>query len=147
MDAFISHSSRNRSVASRLEQALEGKGLRVWLDDSEIRLGVLLGKELQDSIHASRVVLLLWSEHAASSRWVTSEWLTAFHMNRFIVPCVLDDTPLPQCLRNNIFLRLRRVTTPVVNDLVRAVREAPASSNPLAPLMSSESVEVREQLP
>jgi tetratricopeptide (TPR) repeat protein len=146
MDAFISHSSRNRSVASRLEQALEGKGLRVWLDDSEIRLGVLLGTELQDSIRASRVVLLLWSEHAASSRWVTSEWLTAFHMNRFIVPCVLDDTPLPQCLRNNIFLRLRRVTAPVVDDLVRAVREAPASSNPLAPLMRSESAEVTQAI-
>jgi hypothetical protein len=29
---------------------------------------MLLGKELQDSMRSSRVVLLLWSEHAASSR-------------------------------------------------------------------------------
>jgi TIR domain len=144
MDAFISHASRNRSVASRLERALEGKGLRVWLDDSEIRLGVLLGKELQDSIRASRVVLLLWSGHAASSRWVTSEWLTAYHMNRFIVPCVLDDTPLPQCLQNSVFLRVRRVTAPVVDRLVRAVRQAPTGSNQLAPLMRSESAEVSQ---
>jgi TIR domain len=146
MDAFISHSSKNRSVAAKLEQALEGAGLRVWLDDSEIRLGVLLGKELQDSIRASRVLLLLWSGHAASSRWVTSEWLTAFHMDRFIVPCVLDETPLPQCLQGSVFLRVRRVTAPVVDQLVRAVRTAPDSSNPLAPLIRSESAEVDEAI-
>ena len=146
MDAFISHSSKNRVVASRLEQALEDKGLRVWLDDSEIRLGVLLGKELQDSIRASRAVLLLWSEHAASSRWVNSEWLTAFHMDRSIVSCVLDDTPLPQCLRNNTFLSLRRVTAPVVDRLVRSLRDAPASANPLAPLISAESPEIRKAI-
>jgi tetratricopeptide (TPR) repeat protein len=34
----------------------------------------------------------------------------------------------------------------VVDDLVRAVREAPASSNPLAPLMRSESAEVTKAI-
>jgi len=144
MDAFISHSSANRTLASRLEKALESTGLRVWLDDSEIRLGVLLGKELQDSIRASRVLLLLWSSHAASSRWVASEWLTAFHLNRYIAPCVLDDTPLPQCLQGSVFLRMPRVTASVVEHLVRAVREAPDGPNPLEPLMRAESAEVEE---
>jgi hypothetical protein len=142
MDAFISHSSANRSVASRLEKALEAAGLRVWLDVSEIRLGALLGKELQDSIRASHILLLLWSRDAASSRWVTCEWLTAFHLNRYIVPCVLDDTPLPQCLQEIVFLRIRRVTASVIENLVRAVREAPSASNALAPVMRSESPEV-----
>lgn len=142
MDAFISHSSANRSVASKLEKALEAAGLQVWLDDSEITLGILLGKELQDSIRASRVLLLLWSRHAASSRWVKSEWLTAFHLNRYIVPCVLDGTLLPQCLQGDTFLRIRQVTEPVVESLLRAVREAPDSSNPMAPVMSSQSPEV-----
>jgi len=142
VDAFISHSSANRSAASELEKALEAAGLQVWLDDSEITLGVLLGKELQDSIRASRVLLLLWSRHAASSRWVRSEWLTAFHLNRYIVPCVLDDTLLPQCLQGDVFLRMRQVTARVVEHLSRAVREAPDSSNPMAPVMRSESSDV-----
>ena len=142
MDAFISHSSANRSAASELEKALEAAGLQVWLDDSEITLGVLLGKELQDSIRASRVLLLLWSRHAASSRWVKSEWVTAFHLNRYIVPCVLDDTPLPQCLQSDVFLRMRQVTAPVVGRLLSTVRKAPDNSNPLAPVMRSEPPEV-----
>jgi Flp pilus assembly protein TadD len=38
------------------------------------------------------------------------------------------------------------VTAPVVDDLARAVREAPASSNPLEPVMRSESAEVAEAI-
>ena len=82
MDAFISHSSANRTAASELEKALEAAGLAVWPDDSEITLGALLGQELQDSIRASHVLLLLRPENAAASRWVTTGWLTAFHLNR-----------------------------------------------------------------
>jgi len=49
-----------------------------------------LGNELLQAIEASRVVVLLWSEAAANSRWVATEVLTSFHLNRFILPCVLD---------------------------------------------------------
>jgi hypothetical protein len=49
LDAFISHSSKNRSLAIKIEQGLERAGLHVWLDDSEIGLGRLLDEELQDS--------------------------------------------------------------------------------------------------
>jgi hypothetical protein len=146
VDAFVSHSSANRAVASELEKALEAAGLTVWLDESEITLGALLGQELQDSIRGSHVLLLLWSEHAASSRWVASEWLTAFHLNRYIVPCVLDRTPLPQCLQASVFLPMRQVTAAAVERLVRAVREAPGNSNAMAPVMRSESPAVSEMI-
>ena len=63
-------------------------------------------------------------------------------MNRFIVSCVLDDTLMPQCLQGNTFLRMRQVTKPAVEQLLRAVREAPGNSNPIAPVMRSESPEV-----
>jgi len=70
---FISHSSADLSVAQDIEAALHGAGFDVWLDRSDIRVGVLLGKELQDAIAASRPVVLLWSEAAKASPWMTSE--------------------------------------------------------------------------
>lgn len=142
MDAFVSHSSANRAIAGSVERRLEAAGLRVWLDDSEIRLGVLLGTELQDSIRDCCVLLLLWSEHAAASRWVSSEWLTAFHLGRFIIPCRLDPTPLPQCLQNSVFIRMRRVTSDAAGRLIRAIRDAPEGRNPVSPLMRAESAEL-----
>ena len=146
MDAFISHSSRNRVAADRLEKLLETEGLDVWLDDSEIRLGVLLGKELQSSIRECRAVVLLWSKPASTSRWVNSEWLTALHLDRFILPCVLDETPLPQCLQNTVFLPLRRVGPNAAKRLSQAITEAGDSVTPLAPLMRSESPELSEAI-
>ena len=141
-DGFISHSSADRSVAVRLEKALEADGLSVWLDDSEIRYGVLLGSQLRDSIRDAKVMILLWSSDAAASRWVVTEWLTAFHVGRFIVPCSLDDTPLPQCLQTSLRLPIKRVTRGVIEDLGRAVRDAPDGPNQLAPLISGQSPEL-----
>jgi hypothetical protein len=142
VDAFISHSSRNRARAGRLESALEAEGLEIWLDDSEIRLGVLLGEELQRSIADARVFILLWSRPASRSRWVNSEWLMALHQGVFILPCVLDKTPLPQCLQNSVYLNMPRVDARVVERLTRAIREADEGPNPLASVMRAESAEL-----
>jgi hypothetical protein len=146
MDAFISHSSTDRSTAARFERALEEDGLAVWLDDSEIRLGALLGRELQSSILECRVLVLLWSAAAASSRWVNSEWLMAFHQDRLVLPCALDRTPLPQCLQNTIFLDVRRAGEDATRRLARAIREAGDGRTPLAPLLRAESPELGEAI-
>src|SRR5436309_2508884 len=107
MDAFISHASKEAALAARMEELLEAEGLKVWLDRSELRLGVLLRKELQTAIKDSRILILLWSKSAAKSRWVAAEVLTAFHLNRFIVPCVSDSARLPYFLQNALYLKVQ----------------------------------------
>jgi hypothetical protein len=146
MDAFISHSSRNRSLAAKIEAGLTAAGLEIWLDDSDLHAGALLRDELQASIGRCRVLILLWSEPASRSRWIQSEWLTAFHLDKFIVPCTLDDTPLPQCLQPAVFLPIGRVGKAVAERLARGVRDAPAARNPLPPPMRSESSDLRDAI-
>lgn len=102
MDAFISHSSADAALAELVESTLENEGLAAWLDKTEISVGAPLRDELQSSIEESRVVVLLWSKAAARSRWVAAEVLTAFHLGRFIVPCVLDKARLPQFLESTV---------------------------------------------
>jgi tetratricopeptide (TPR) repeat protein len=144
MDAFISHASKDATVAARIEELLEEDGLNVWLDHSEIRLGVLLRKELQTAIRNSRVLILLWSKVAAKSRWIAAEVLTAFHLNRFIVACVLDGTRLPYFLQNTIYLSLQPRKTDWVDRLRRAVRESPGTANEVPTLMSSQGGELQQ---
>ena len=105
---FISHSSVNLEDAKQVEAALTAGGFDVWLDDSDIRVGVLLGKELLKAIEASRAVVLIWSEAAKNSAWVTTEILAAFHLNRFILPYTLDATEFPQLLSRSIHGDLRK---------------------------------------
>ena len=146
MDAFISHASKDATVAARIEALLEEDELKVWLDQSEIRLGVLLRKELQTAIKKSRVLVLLWSKAAAKSRWVAAEVVTAFHLNRFIVACVLDGTQLPYFLQNTIYLNLKPGKKDWVDRLCRAVRQSPKAANEVPILMSSQSRELQRTI-
>jgi TIR domain len=146
MDIFISHASPDHAIAARLERALEKRGLTVWLDDAEIIAGVLLSAELQDSIRAARTMLLLWSRAASRSRWVNLEWLTAFHEGRFILPCVLDDTPLPQTFGNNIFVPLRRLDARTLDRLERSLRDPPAGGTWTAPVMRAPSPDLEKTI-
>jgi TIR domain len=139
-DVFLSHSSANVAVARRVEKALERRGLAVWLDRSEIQPGVLLRDELQASIRASRLALLLWSAAAARSRWIAAELLTAFHEDRFVVPCVLDDTALPYFLDNAIFLDFRKRVPP---DLAAQIARAPKGRNDVPAFRDSPNPETR----
>jgi tetratricopeptide (TPR) repeat protein len=66
---------------------------------------------------------------------VNLEWLTAYHENRLIVPYVLDDTPLPQCLQNVLYLDIRRDWSDVIGCLVRTIKDAPEAENQMAPVV------------
>ena len=62
------------------------------------------GPSSTTAIRNSRAMVLVWSEPASRSRWVSAEILTAFHMDRYILPCVTDDTPLPQFFGHPVYL-------------------------------------------
>ncbi len=144
MDAFVSHSSKNNQVAAKVAKGLKDRDLDVRVDLSDIRLGGLLGPELQSNIRASRAVILLWSEDAAASRWVNTEWIMAIHEKKFIVPCTLDETALPQCLQNSVYLSLKADVGSCADRLARAVTEAPAATNPLAPFIRAEEPALKQ---
>lgn len=146
MDVLISHASKDSALATRIESHLEENGLKVWLDHSEIRLGVLLRKELATAIKDSRVLILLWSKAAAKSRWVKAELLTAFHRSKFILTVVRDNTPLPYFLQNTVYLKLRSRHSDWMERLCRAVRESPNKANDLLPMMSSQSLELQQTI-
>ena len=143
MHAFISHSSANADTAKNVERILADDGIDVWLDSSDIRVGTLLRTELQTAISEAQVLVLLWSKPAARSRWVAAELLTAFHMNRFVVPCMLDASQPPIFLQNTLALDMRPGRTDWGGSLVRAVAKAPKSKNQIPPTLSSQSQELQ----
>ena len=142
-DAFISHASADSEFAEIIGRALEAGKLNAWMDSSDIKFGSLLRNQIQSAISDCRVLVLLWSEAAFKSRWVMAEIFTAFYLKRFIIPCVLDTTRLPQFLANAAYLDRQREKDRIGQELCRAVRAAPAGPNEVAPVMVSEPPEVR----
>lgn len=139
---FISHSSATAAAAARIEQAFKTAGFDAWLDNSDLGLGVQLRPELHDNIRTSRAMVLVWSEPASRSRWVSAEILTAFHMDRYILPCATDDTALPQFFGGPVYLDMRTANDDGLQRLVKAAEDAPESANPLPPFVASPSPEL-----
>jgi hypothetical protein len=134
---FLSHASQDAAMVDLVARALRDNQLAIWVDASDISFGGLLRQELQAAIQNSRTLVLFWSENALKSRWVMAEIFTAFHLNRFIIPYVLDATPLPQFLANSAYLSLKRDHADIGAKLSRAISTAPDSANKPAPLLNS----------
>ncbi|MGA7731316.1 MAG: toll/interleukin-1 receptor domain-containing protein [Chloroflexia bacterium] len=71
--AFISYSHTDRSFARRLHDTLQGRGIRCWLDEHQIRPGQKIHVEVDRGIRLWDKVLLCCSEHSLKSWWVENE--------------------------------------------------------------------------
>src|SRR5215831_1037047 len=96
---FLSYSRDDLQAIQRLERGLTANGVVVWRDQEQIYGGDKWPKRLGEAIVDHDVFLLAWSEHAARSYYVEFEWCTAIALKKRIIPCWLDDTPLPASLR------------------------------------------------
>jgi len=143
-DVFISHASKDARFARQLVPTLEHEGLKAWIDDADVRFGTLLRDGLQSAIRECRVLILVWSKAASESRWVMAEMFTALHSERFIIPCMLDRTPLPQFLQNTAWLDRQRDRAKLGEKPCAAIRGAPCSGNKVAPFAGGANREVDE---
>lgn len=72
-DVFISYSRSDVSWARKLEDALAREGLKVFLDEKRLQAGVNWEDALDNALLASRNVVVLWSDGAEQSNWVSRE--------------------------------------------------------------------------
>jgi TIR domain len=141
--SFISHASADERFVTVIDRALQTDKLKTWVDRSDIRFGALLRDQLLEAIRGSRALVLVWSKAAFKSRWVTAEIFMAYYLDRFIIPCALDATSLPQFLANSVYLDRRREKHRLLQELGRAVRTAPAGANMPAAVMVSETADLQ----
>jgi TIR domain len=105
---FLSYARRDLPTLQPLLQNLVAHGITVWRDQDSLYGGQRWPKAIGEAIAAHDVLLLVWSQEAAASHFVEFEWNTALALQKSILPCLLDQTPLPPALRaiNGIDARL-----------------------------------------
>jgi hypothetical protein len=124
---FISYSRQDAAIMRRLEQQLKAAGAEVWVDHAGIRSGDNLPKRISDALEWCNILLLLWSESSRKSKWVEKEWTNAEALDRLIIPCLLEKTPLPGILTNKVFIDFRGVDHGL-KELLRALDLAQGSA-------------------
>lgn len=95
---FISHSRRNRSFVTHLDDVLVAHGIDTFRDARRIRDGAAWLEEIGEALHACDWFLLVLSPQAVASRWVRRELAHAVSDERYdgrIVPVWWRKTELP----------------------------------------------------
>ncbi len=96
---FLSHTWKDSKISEKISDLLFQDNAELWVDYEKIKPGDSLPKKINDGIDWCEVFVLLWSDASSKSYWVNLEWECALTLRRLILPCLLDDTPLPPILR------------------------------------------------
>ena len=72
-DVFLSYSSKDKKTVHALAKRLKRDGLKVWLDEWEVKPGAMIGLKIQQGIEQSRTLVMCMSPAYFGSGWATLE--------------------------------------------------------------------------
>lgn len=98
MQMFISHSSKDYDVASKICETLERNGTKCFIAPRDIRLGHEYAQELIDGIDNSFAMLLIMSANANSSPHVLREVERAVSKSIPILVYKIEEVPLSKSM-------------------------------------------------
>ncbi|MBA3543040.1 MAG: TIR domain-containing protein [Chthoniobacterales bacterium] len=141
-DVFLSHNAKDKTRVRRLGERLKQAGLRVWLDEWNVRSGDIIALKVDEGLEQSRVLVLCISSNALASRWVDLERSTAIHRDpangdRRFIPLLLDDCDLPDSLRRYKYVDYRNESAAAFSELVSTITDNSAESPGPAVLQSA----------
>jgi 5'-deoxynucleotidase YfbR-like HD superfamily hydrolase len=73
INVFISHSSEDKPAVRRLADALAAKGVEVWLDENQIKIGEEIDRAVMSGLDRSTYVCVWLTQKALTSDWVREE--------------------------------------------------------------------------
>lgn len=104
---FISYSRREAPFVDVLLDALEDKGVQVWLDYRSLTPGKPWLEQILAGIDSAEVFLLVISNASMASENVELEYQHALEQKKRIVLLVFEAVPLPKALQNCEWLDFR----------------------------------------
>lgn len=107
-DIFLSYRSTESALAESLRDALEARGVRVWLDKDEIRPGDRFAEALEMGLATSRAVGLIATPESIASNWVKNEYYRALSLSTDgesqLIPLLFGAAQLPGFLKDRSWI-------------------------------------------
>lgn len=119
-DVFLSHSSKDKPAVRELAARLKKDGVRVWLDEEQIKPGDSIPAKIEEGLERSRVLLLCMSVNAFDSDWEqlesgTFRFRDPLNKKSRFIPMRLDDALFAQS-----FLGRKEYKIDHIRDALRA---------------------------
>ena len=105
---FLSHSSKDKFFVRELAERFKEYGVKVWLDEAEIKIGESLTEKVGRAIDQTDYVGVILSRNSINSEWVQRE-LQVDMQKEFskkkvvILPMLLEDVEIPPFLRDKLY--------------------------------------------
>jgi small GTP-binding protein len=146
-DVFLSHSSKDKAVVRAVAELLKKDGLRVWLDDWEIRPGDHVQAKIEEGLEQSRVLVLCMSAQAFGSDWAqleagTFRFRDPLNKERRFIPLRLDEAPIKGALVQFLYVNWlpadRELEYPKLLEACRPPAKPPVAASRAAPEQTAE---------
>lgn len=123
---FLSHSSRDKSLAERIALDLRSSGITVWYDEWEIRVGDSISQKIEQGLDNADFVAVLLTSHSVASGWVEKEWQSkigeeAREKQAVVLPLKGEDCRIPPLLRDKRYADFAASYQDALDELVFAV--------------------------
>ena len=105
---FLSHNSKDKFFVRKLAERLTEHGVKVWLDEAEIKIGESLTQKIGKALQENDFVGVVLSTNSIKSEWVQRELQVAiqreFEQKKVIVlPLLLEPVDLPPFLGDKLY--------------------------------------------
>ena len=91
---FISYKVEDAEDAGWVKSTLEANGIPCWMAPDSIPGGSSYATEIEKAISGCSAFVLILSEKAQGSKWVSKELDRAINHGKRVMPYTLDDAPL-----------------------------------------------------
>lgn len=125
---FLSHSSKDKGFVSRLATDLKSRGVPVWFDQWELKVGDSLTEKIERGINESGWLAVVLSKSSTTSDWVQKELRAALarelrDKNVFVLPIMIDDCEIPLFLLDKLYADFRTSYKHGVESLLKRILE------------------------
>jgi hypothetical protein len=134
---FASYSHKDNSLVHGLVHLYQATDQPVFRDEESIKPGQKWRIEINRAIEQCQTVLVFWCCHSSQSSEVRAEYEKGIHLNKRVVPVLMDQTELPKKLREYQYVDLRKILGNSHDTLLEALNERESMRN--LDLMMSDS--------
>src|SRR5450631_4681306 len=108
---FISYAHADQAVARVIAKRLESEGVRVWIDEGQLRIGDSLIDRISQALDDVQFVIAIVSRTAVQSQWCKKELSLAMTgglrlAGVRVLPLRLGDTEMPPALRDSLYAQV-----------------------------------------
>ncbi len=109
---FLSHNHNDKPFVRKLAADLTAAGVKVWLDEAEIKIGDSLIRKISSGIYEMDYLGVVLSPDSVTSPWVQEELEQALHIQISeayvkVLPILLRDCEMPGFLLDRVYADFR----------------------------------------